>query len=76
MRTITKHTSTDLEEVDARIRQALKSLDISEVADLDLLQDQSLQSIRRFAENGMSECTLFQYTQEQHSHITVITPSS
>ncbi|KAI8578417.1 hypothetical protein K450DRAFT_246693 [Umbelopsis ramanniana AG] len=52
MRTITKHTSTDLEQVDVRIRQALKNLDISEVADVGLLQDLSVQGLRRFAENG------------------------
>ncbi|KAH8551518.1 rab-GTPase-TBC domain-containing protein [Umbelopsis sp. PMI_123] len=52
MRTITKHTSTNLEQVDARIREALKNLDISEIPDVGNLQDLSLQSIRDFAENG------------------------
>jgi hypothetical protein len=66
MRTITKHTSTDLEEVDVRIRQALKNLDISEVTDISLPQDLSPHGLRRFAENGMSECSMFQCTQEPH----------
>lgn len=48
----TKHTSTDLELVDARIREALKSLAISDVVMTETLQDLSIENIRRFAETG------------------------
>ncbi|KAG2183345.1 hypothetical protein INT43_006350 [Umbelopsis isabellina] len=48
----TKHTSTDLELVDIRIREALKSLAISDVAITENLQDLSMENIRRFAETG------------------------
>lgn len=50
----TKHTSTDLELVDIRIREALKSLAISDVVITENLQDLSMENIRRFAETGKS----------------------
>jgi hypothetical protein len=50
----TKHTSTNLELVDLKIREALKSLAISDVVIDENLQDLSMKNIRRFAETGKS----------------------
>jgi hypothetical protein len=58
MKTTTKHTSTDLEQVDAKIKEALKNLSISEIVNVGNLEDLSMTSIRRFAENGRSKSAL------------------
>jgi hypothetical protein len=58
MKTTTKHTSTDLEQVDAKIREALKNLFISKIVNVGNLEDLSMTSIRRFAENGRSKSAL------------------
>lgn len=58
MKTTTKHTSTDLEQVDAKIKEALKNLSISEIVNGGNLEDLSITSIRRFAENGRSKSAL------------------
>jgi hypothetical protein len=52
MKPTTKHTSTDLEQLDARIKDVLKNLSIPETVFAQDLEDLTVEGVRRFAENG------------------------